>query len=214
MTRRPPRRSFGGYDIKTIVGVTGLSGSGKTTLAQLLSEHMSASLISQDDFYIGCTAMRAAGQSGDNFDTLDAINCKGLTDTLDAICDGKRPSIEVPNYDHVRSAPNGFRNIVNSDVIIVEGHLLFTSDRILSYVDFLIYIDIDEEIAKERRFARDVVERGYTLEDCESYYMEYVESQLESIGDLKSKADYIIGNHVLKDVLNDHVETLSALLTK
>ena len=44
--------------------------------------------------------------------------------------------------------------------------------------------------------------------------MEYVESQLENIGDLKSKADYIIGNHVLKDVLDDHVETLSALLTK
>jgi uridine kinase len=114
----------------------------------------------------------------------------------------------------VHSAPNGFRSIVNSDIVIVEGHLLFTSDRILSYVDFLIYIDIDERIAKERRFSRDVVERGYTLEDCESYYMEYVESQLESIGDLKSKADYIIGNHVLKDVLNDHVETLSALLTK
>jgi uridine kinase len=69
VTRRPSRRSLGGYDIKKIIGITGLSGSGKTTLAQLLSEHMSASLISQDDFYIGRRAMRAAGQSGDNFDT-------------------------------------------------------------------------------------------------------------------------------------------------
>jgi len=210
VTRRPSRRSVGGYDIKKIIGVTGLSGSGKTTLAQLLSEHMSASLISQDDFYFGCSAMRAAGQPGHNFDTLAAINCKGLLETLGAICDGKSPSIEVPNYDHVRSAPNGFRNIVNSDVIIVEGHLLFTSDRILSYVDFLIYMDIDEEIAKERRFARDVVERGYHAQECESYYIKYVFPQIKKIEKLKIKADYVLSKDTGISGLDDHVLEICA----
>lgn len=54
-------------------------------MALQLSKHLSASLILQDDFYIGAQAMRASGKSIDNFDTLDALDSKGLIANLGVI---------------------------------------------------------------------------------------------------------------------------------
>jgi uridine kinase len=181
-------------------------------LALQLSKHLSASLILQDDFYIGAQAMRASGKSIDNFDTLDALDSKGLIANLDVIHAATVKTIEVPNYDYVRQAPSGFRSVSNTDTVVVEGHLIFTSEEILNYVDFLIYVDIEEHIAKERRFLRDVVERGYDAQECESYYIKYVLPQIKNIEKLKIKADYVLSNDTGISELGDHVLEICACL--
>jgi uridine kinase len=169
-------------------------------------------LISQDDFYIGAQAMRAAGGQIDNFDTVEALDIDGIVSVLNAVSESSFKTVVVPDYDYKLRAPNGSRSICSTDVVVVEGHIMFTESNVLRYVDFLVYIDIEERVAKTRRFRRDVAERGFDVQECESYYEKFVFPSIKSIERLKGKANYVLNNDDELSQLDNHVLKIGSLI--
>jgi uridine kinase len=198
--------------MKVIIGVCGYSGSGKTTFTKLLAERIKASVISQDDFYIGANAIVNENSSGTNFDTLTALDTDQILLTLRKIKNFNHSSIQIPNYNHITQSPNGYKNIALQEITLVEGHLIFTSQDILDLVDFNIYIDVDRNTAKTRRFTRDVAERGFDKEECEAYYDKYVTQTLDVIENLKYKADFLIDARTGVDTYTSQIEKILLLV--
>jgi len=178
-----------------VVGVAGHSGSGKTTFAKLLAHQMRGTLISQDDFYHGRDVMLAAGESAENFDSLAAIDYSLLASILDQVQHSNIHIVRVPNYDFIRQSRDGFKSVEVRDPIIVEGHLVFTSPEVTDHVDFLVYMDANREIARERRLSRDIRERGYSAIGSKVYYEKYVLPQLDSIEEIRIWADLIVDSN-------------------
>ena len=200
--------------MKVIIGVCGFSGSGKTTFTKLLAERIKASVISQDDFYIGANAIVNENSSGTNFDTLTALDTDQILLTLRNIKNFNHSSIQIPNYNHITQSPDGYKNIALQEITLVEGHLIFTSQDILDLVDFNIYIDVDRNTAKARRFTRDVAERGFDKEECEAYYNKYVTQTLDAIENLKYKADFLIDARTGVDTYTSQIEKILLLVER
>lgn len=173
---------------------------------------MNATLISQDDFYVGRKAMLLAGESGQNFDTLSAIDCEHLSLILKNAQMPCVSTIQVPNYDFVQQAPLGFKSIEVKSVLVAEGHLIFTSPNVLDQLGFLIYMDADRDVAKERRFSRDLLQRGYDISSSRSYYEKYVVPQLDAIDKLRSQADYIVNSNDRVDSFRPEVAIIADIL--
>ncbi len=200
--------------MKVIIGVCGFSGSGKTTFTKLLAERIKASVISQDDFYIGANAIVNENSSSTNFDTLTALDTDQILLTLRKIKNFNHSSIQIPNYNHITQSPDGYKNIALQEITLVEGHLIFTSQDILDLVDFNIYIDVDRNTAKARRFTRDVAERGFDKEECEAYYNKYVTQTLDAIENLKYKADFLIDARTGVDTYTSQIEKILLLVER
>jgi uridine kinase len=198
--------------MKVIIGISGYSGSGKSTFTKLLAKRLTASVISQDDFYIGMNAMVNQDSFMANFDTLTALNTDRFLLTLREIKNFNHSLIQTPNYNHSTQSPDGFKDIVLQDITLVEGHLIFTSQDILDLVDFKIYMDVDRNTAKTRRFTRDVAERGFNKEECEEYYNKYVTQTLDTIECLKYKADFLINARTDVDTYTSQIEKMLLLV--
>jgi len=195
------------------IGVCGLSGSGKTTFSALLARQLDSVVIAQDNFYIGNRAMLSSGISGEDFDSLEALDCDQLSSVLKSIKSCADTEVDIPVYDFKRQEPAGKSKIRLKDTVIIEGHLIFTSAEILADVDFLIYIDIDRVTAEKRRFARDINERGYNLENSKSYYDRFVIAGLDIIEQLKLKADYVVSCKGGIEDYNGHVNDIAHILS-
>jgi uridine kinase len=170
--------------------------------------------MSQDDFYIGREAMLSAGESDQNFDTLAAIDCEQISALLKVVRTPGFSTIVIPKYDFVKQAPCGVQSVRVKNTLIAEGHLIFTSSNVLEQVDFLIYMDVDRYVAKERRFSRDLLQRGYDLSSSRSYYETYVVPQLKVIDRLRAQAHYIVDSSGGIDGFRHHVANISAILKK
>ncbi|KAL8553260.1 hypothetical protein ACS0TY_001792 [Phlomoides rotata] len=70
--------------------------------------------------------------------------------------------VHVPIYDfktHQRSS-DSFRQVNASDVIILEGILVFHDQRVRNLMNMKIFVDTDADVRLARRIRRDTVERG------------------------------------------------------
>ena len=164
--------------------------------------------------YVGKKAMVAQDSLMTNFDTLTALNTNQFLLTLKKIKNFNHSLIQIPNYNHLTQSPDGLKNISLQEINLVEGHLIFTSQDIFELVDFNIYMDIDRTTAKIRRFTRDVLERGFVKDECESYYNKYVIQTLDTIERLKYKADFVIDARTGVDNYTSQIEKMLILVEK
>lgn len=148
----------------TLIGVCGGSGSGKTTLARRLVESLGpewATCISFDAYYREYAHLTVEERSTINFDHPQSLDVGLLIEHLRSLRAGRE--VTVPVYDftnHRRSADLDL--VAPRRFIIIEGILLFAFDEIRAELDHLIFRRCDEETRAERRFRRDVAERGRT----------------------------------------------------
>ena len=61
-------------------------------------------------------------------------------------------------------------NIQPSDVLIVEGHLIFWSEDLRNLMDIKLFLDVDAHERVLRRMLRDVAQRGGDLEWAINWY--------------------------------------------
>ena len=140
-----------------VIGITGISRSGKSTLAKKLAEfYNTKNVLYMDDFLVH----------------------KGILKTDNKWKNGTSPIAdwEDPNcYDidkfiykleELKSNRNYTTNL-NNNIIIVEGFLLFSRKDVFDLVDYKIYIDIDKEVARERRKSTKFYHSDY-------YFDEYI----------------------------------------
>ncbi len=183
-----------------IIGIAGGSGSGKSTVARNVADNLgslSVAFIDMDAYYRNFTELSLDERRRLNWDHPDAFDYDLLTAHLERLAD--RESIEKPVYDfvsHLRSSE--VVTVDPSDVIVIDGILLFVDDRVRDLCDVKVFVDADADIRLIRRIQRDLSARGRPLEEIIHQYLSTVQPMhLQFVEPSKRYADIIVprGGH-------------------
>ena len=178
-----------------VIGIAGGSGSGKTTVVKKIIESIpqeSVSVLSQDAYYKDNGDLTQEEREAINFDHPDAIEWPLLTHHIEELKAGC--SIEMPTYSYV-TCRRGKETIpvTPSEVIIVEGILIFTDPELAKALDLKVFVDTSADERLIRIIQRDVNERGRGLDKSIRHYLTYVKPMHEIfIEPSKRLADIII----------------------
>lgn len=212
-----------------IIGVGGGTASGKSTVCERIMEavlsqpDMSSEKqiisLSQDSFYreLGDNDLKMAKKGLFNFDHPDAFDHDLMLACLKDIRDGKKT--QVPVYDFVTNSriKDKFTVIHPSDVVLVEGILVFYTSDIRDMLDMKLFVDTDADTRLARRVIRDIDERGRDLETILTQYTNLVKPAFEEFClPTKKFADVIIPrgaeNTVAIELVAQHI--LDIILAK
>ena len=195
-----------------IIGIAGGSGSGKTTLAKNIAAHFGdkISVLRHDDYYKANSSLSKEERARLNYDHPDAFDTELLVNHLDALKNGE--AVNSPIYDYSLHDRSGdIRRVEASSVIILEGILIFENTEITSRLDMKIFVDTDSDVRILRRIARDVIDRGRTLESVIEQYLTTVKPMHEAfVEPSKKNADIIIpeggNNPIAYGIIIDKIE--------
>ncbi|XP_022883924.1 uridine kinase-like protein 1, chloroplastic isoform X1 [Olea europaea var. sylvestris] len=198
-----------------VIGVSGGTASGKTTVCDMIIQQLHdhrVVLVNQDSFYRGLTPEELQRVHEYNFDHPDAFDTEQLLECVNELKNGH--SVHVPMYDfktHQRSS-NSFRQVNASDVIILEGILVFHDQRVRNLMNMKIFVDTDADVRLARRIRRDTVERGRDINSVLEQYAKFVKPAFDDfVLPSKKYADVIIprggDNHVAIDLIVQHIHT-------
>ncbi|MBM6584812.1 uridine kinase [Pediococcus acidilactici] len=200
-----------------IIGVTGGSGSGKTTVSKKILEQLdghSISIIQQDSYYKDQAGMTMEERRAVNYDHPLAFDSDLLYQHLKML--KQRQAIDVPVYDYAISTRSP--EVIHqepTDVVILEGILILSDERIRDMLDIKVYVDTDDDIRIIRRIERDTQERGRSLESIITQYLTGVKPMYHQfIEPTKRYADLIVPeggeNSVAIDLLVTKVRDILA----
>ena len=196
-----------------VIGIAGGSGSGKTTVVNAITEKLKERVvvIPQDSYYKDSSHLPMEVRQQINFDHPDAIDFKLLCDQLKDLKNGK--AIEQPVYSYITCSRSKTETVTvePTEVIIIEGILVFTCKELRDQMDIKIFVDADDDDRLMRVMARDILERGKTVETVIERYTKTVKPMyLQFIEPSKRYADIIIpqGGHnkVAIDIISATIE--------
>ncbi|GLU11463.1 hypothetical protein SLE2022_282040 [Rubroshorea leprosula] len=189
-----PRQPF-------VIGVSGGTASGKTTVCDMIIQQLHdhrVVLVNQDSFYRGLTPEESKRVYEYNFYHPDAFETEQLLDCIQKLKSGQ--SYQVPMYDFKNhcQCSDSFHQVNASDVIILEG--------------ILIFVDTDADVRLARRIRRDTVERGQDVNSVLEQYANFVKPAFDDfVLPSRKYADVIIprggDNHVAIDLIVQHIRT-------
>ena len=196
-----------------IIGIAGGSGSGKTTVVKAITEQLKerVTVIPQDAYYKDLSHFTAQEKRDHNFDHPDSIDFELLCEQLQQLKDGK--SVEQPVYSYITCSRSKEETVTvhPADVIIVEGILIFTCEKVREQMDIKLFVDADDDDRLMRVISRDILERGKTVDWVIERYTKTVKPMyLQFIEPSKRYADIIIpqGGHnkVAIDIISATIE--------
>ena len=196
-----------------IIGIAGGSGSGKTTVVKAITQQLKERVvvIPQDSYYKDSSHLPPEERQKVNFDHPDSIDFELLNRHLKELKEGK--SIEQPVYSYITCSRSKTETITvdPAEVIIIEGILIFTCKHLREQMDIKIFVDADDDDRLMRVMARDIIDRGKTVESVIERYTKTVKPMyLQFIEPSKRYADIIIpqGGHnkVAIDVISATIE--------
>ena len=184
-----------------IIGIAGGSGSGKTTvvreIARRMSPHEHVTVIPQDSYYKDQGHLSMEERQALNFDHPDSIDWNLLVQQLRELKAGK--AIDQPTYSYITcTRQEETVHVEPSDIIIVEGILIFTCQELMDELDIKVFVDADDDDRLMRVITRDIVERGKNVEWVIDRYTKTVKPMyLQFIAPSKRYADIIVpqGGH-------------------
>jgi uridine kinase len=203
---------------RIVIGIAGGSGSGKTTLANNIAAHFGdrIAMLRHDDYYKKNDGLSLEERAKINYDHPSAFDTELLLEHLDALKNGS--AVNCPIYDYsIHDRGQDIRIVDPSDVIILEGILIFENRDLLSRLDIKVFVDTDPDVRILRRIIRDVKERGRTLDSVAMQYLGTVKPMHEAfVEPSKKHADVIIpegGNNpvaygMLIDKIEKHLSTV------
>ncbi|MBU8905544.1 uridine kinase [Desertibacillus haloalkaliphilus] len=198
-----------------IIGVAGGTGSGKTTVAKEIFQNFndqSIVLIEQDAYYKDQSHLTMDERVKTNYDHPLAFDNDLLIEQLEQLLAGQ--TIEKPVYDYEQHTRSEQVTVIEpKDVIILEGILILEDERLRELMDIKLFVDTDADIRIIRRLARDISERGRTLESVIDQYTSVVRPMhLRFIEPTKRYADVIIPeggqNRVAIDLMVTKIRTI------
>ena len=183
-----------------VIGIAGGSGSGKTTVVNAITSRLKEKVVTipQDSYYKDSSHLPMEERQQINFDHPDAIDFKLLCQQLAELKEGK--TIDQPVYSYITCSRSKTETVTvaPADVIIIEGILIFTCKELRDQMDIKIFVDADDDDRLMRVMARDMLERGKTVETVIERYTKTVKPMyLQFIEPSKRYADIIIpqGGH-------------------
>lgn len=198
-----------------LIGAAGGTASGKTTVCEMIVKELQnkrVATLSLDSFYKPPTPEQLANIQNFNFDHPDAFDWELLAEQLDLLSKAKTATIPVYDFKtHSRTSEVTQIHGAISDVIIIEGILLFHKKEIVDLLDMKLFVDTDADIRLARRVRRDMAERGRALEGILDQYERFVKPAFdEFILPSKKAADVVIprgaSNTVAMDLLVQHIK--------
>jgi uridine kinase len=207
-----------------MIGVAGGTASGKSTVCEKIRQLVvnedaengrQIITLSQDSFYRNLTAKESeqAKKGMFNFDHPDAFDHHLMIKCLSEIQSGK--STQVPVYDFKSNAriEGEFTLIHPSDVVLLEGILVFYHKEVRELFDMKLFVDTDADTRLARRVLRDIEERGRDLENVLFQYTNLVKPAFEEFClPTKKHADVIIprgaDNTVAVELVAQHIQDI------
>jgi len=190
-----------------IIGITGGSGSGKTTVVRNIMDKLSrndVAILSQDSYYKDNSHLPLEARAKINFDHPNAFDFDLLVEHIIELKKGN--TIQEPTYDYITSTRQQKTiTVAPKHVVIVEGILLFTDQRIRDLCTIKVFVDAESDERLMRIIERDILERGRSVEDVVKRYEVVKAMHMQFIEPTKRYADLIVPqggmNHVAIDVL-------------
>ncbi|XP_074320469.1 uridine kinase-like protein 3 [Silene latifolia] len=203
------------YNQPFVIGVAGGSASGKTTVCDMIIQQLHDQrvvVVNQDSFYHNLTEEELSRVHEYNFDHPNSFDTELMLSGMDKLMHGQ--AVDIPNYDLKTYKNNVFpaRRVNPSDVIILEGILVFHDPRVRELMNMKIFVDTDADVRLARRIRRDTAEKGREIAVVLDQYSKFVKPAFDDfILPTKKYADIIIprggDNHVAVDLIVQHIRT-------
>ncbi|MBQ1168884.1 MAG: uridine kinase [Bacteroidales bacterium] len=196
-----------------IIGIAGGSGSGKTTVVRRLQKTFKDRIvvIPQDSYYKDSGHLTEEEKKVYNFDHPNAIDFDLLCEQVEQIKKGQ--AIEQPVYSYITCERSKTEtvHVEPADIILVEGILIFTCQKLMKQMDIKVFVDADDDDRLSRIMQRDIEERGKDVAAVIKRYNDLVKPMhLQFIAPSKRYADIIIPqgghNHVAINILLATIE--------
>ena len=201
---------------RIIIGIAGGSASGKTSLAKRLKrefeESNSVIIIRQDDYYNDQRDMTMEERLKVNYDHPFAFDNDLLAQHLSDLREGK--PINRPTYDFIEYTRSDEIEVVEPhDVIVVEGLFVLEDEFIRKHLDIKVFVDTPADVRFIRRLNRDVRDRGRSLDNVISQYMNTVRVMHDQfIEPSKRYADVIVPeggkNEIAVELLTNKIDSI------
>eukprot|EP00091_Calanus_sinicus_P025664 TRINITY_DN9922_c0_g1_i2.p1 TRINITY_DN9922_c0_g1~~TRINITY_DN9922_c0_g1_i2.p1 ORF type:complete len:191 (-),score=45.23 TRINITY_DN9922_c0_g1_i2:311-883(-) len=174
-----------------MIGVAGGTASGKSTVCEKLMEKLGQNEmnnvekqvvhLAQDSFYkeLDNQEIVKANKGMFNFDHPNAFDNELMESCLEDIMNGKPTQIPVYDFKTNSRVPGQFTTIYPSDVVLVEGILVFYYAKMRNMFNIKLFVDTDADTRLARRVLRDIEERGRDLEHVLHQYTTLVKPAFE-----------------------------------
>ncbi|KAL9319956.1 hypothetical protein ACSQ67_011795 [Phaseolus vulgaris] len=212
------------YEQPFVIGVAGGAASGKTAVCDMIIQQLHDQrvvLVNQDSFYNNFSEEELTRVQDYNFDHPDAFDTEQLLRVMDKLKHGE--AVDIPKYDFKTYKSDVLRRVNPSDVIILEGILVFHDQRVRELMNMKIFVDTvvtlhfkmfsaDADVRLARRIRRDTNEKGRDIGAVLDQYSKFVKPAFDDfILPTKKYADIIIprggDNHVAIDLIVQHIRT-------
>ncbi|WVY94447.1 hypothetical protein V8G54_033535 [Vigna mungo] len=201
------------YKQPFVIGVAGGAASGKTAVCDMIIQQLHDQrvvLVNQDSFYHSLSEEELTRVQDYNFDHPDAFDTEQLLRVMDKLKHGE--AVDIPKYDFKTYKSDVLRRVNPSDVIILEGILVFHDPRVRELMNMKIFVDTDADVRLARRIRRDTNEKGRDIGAVLDQYSKFVKPAFDDfILPTKKYADIIIprggDNHVAIDLIVQHIRT-------
>ena len=182
-----------------IIAIAGASASGKSLIASTVHRELREELgseeigiISEDSYYKDQSHLDFETRTQTNYDHPNSMDRDLLISHLQALKNGQAVDIPVYSYvEHTRT--DQVTHFTPKKVIVLEGILLLTDERVRNEVSVSVFVDAPLDICFIRRLKRDMEERGRSLQSVIEQYRKTVRPMfLQFIEPSKQYADIII----------------------
>uniref|UniRef100_A0A0D3F3H2 Uridine kinase n=1 Tax=Oryza barthii TaxID=65489 RepID=A0A0D3F3H2_9ORYZ len=203
-----------GHQEPFVIGVAGGASSGKSTVCKMIIDQLRDQrvvVVTQESFYYGLSDEELVHVHDYNFDHPDAFDTELLLSCMENLKHGK--AVDIPNYNFkTYKSVASARKVNPSDVIILEGILVFHDSRVRDLMNMKIFVDTDADVRLTRRIRRDTIEKGRDIKTVLDQYSKFVKPAFEDfILPTKKYADIIIprggDNDVAIDLIVQHIRT-------
>ena len=140
-----------------IIGIAGGTGSGKSTFTNRLKQEFSndIAVLYHDNYYKRQDHLPMEERKKTNYDHPSALDTDQLVHDLEQLKKGY--PIDSPVYDFSQhNRTNATILITPHPVILVEGILVLSDDRLRNLMDMKIFVEADADERILRRVVRDI----------------------------------------------------------
>lgn len=172
-----------------LIGIAGRSCCGKSRVTKKLENDYGITRICQDRFF---------KKTAEDWESPEALNNFNLIYSLKKLKSGKPTHIPSKGWTEIYD-----QLIEPSDIIVVEGYLLFENDEIVSLLDKKIFIDVSDLNILYRRTKRDntLAYIDYTMNSVIPKSYKYLTKQIMA-------SDVVIDGNKNKEIVYNEIKKL------